>query len=191
MSVTKLAVRHKGQSMQSTYRECSSIQRKKKPEQKKIILNPALHHEKDLFISFMTEKNCKLQYSHCQDRLNLRHIGIQCHFSHFTYPKTLKDDNKLLHICLFVQTDYRQLKKRTGQIEERESQETMTRLHLNSCSVFFRRKHMDIQVQDTSGFNQAFLWKSAIRGTVNICNCVSGCLLKNWGVNFFLGYNIW
>lgn len=77
-----------------------------------MILNLAFHHEKNLFIFLMTENNCKLQYSHCQDRLKLRHIGIPCNFFHFAYPKTLKENSKLLHICLFVQTDYRQLKKK-------------------------------------------------------------------------------
>lgn len=61
---------------------------------------------------------------------------------------------------------------------------------LNSCSVCFRRKCVDIQVQDTSGFNQAFLWKSAIRCTMNICSCGFGAdwrtgeLIFVWSITY-------
>lgn len=193
MSVTKLAIRHMGQSLQSAYRECSSIQRKIS-QRKRTILNLAFHHEKDLFISFMTENSCKLQCSHCQDRLKLRHIGIQCNFFHFTYSKTLKEDNGLLHICLFVQTDYRQLKKteQNRLKKERFGKQGPEQVAFipNSCSVCFRRKHVDVQVQDTSVFNQTFLWKSAIRCTMNICHCGfavdwrTGKLIFFWGITY-------
>lgn len=89
----------------------------------------SLHHEKDLLISLWvrTIANCNI-LTVSQGRLKLRHIGIQCHFFHFTYPKTLKEDNKRFHIYPFAQTDYKQLKKNNpGQTEGRELQDKMTR----------------------------------------------------------------
>lgn len=109
MSVTKLAVRRRVQNTQSICRECSSIRKKARTKIWFSICHSIMRQICSSLLWVRTTANCSI-LTVSQGRLKLRHIGIQCHFFHFTYPKTPEEDNKGLHIYPFVQTDYKQLK---------------------------------------------------------------------------------
>lgn len=189
MSVTKLAVRRRVQNTQSICRECSSTRKKARTKIWFSICHSIMRQICSSLLWVRTTANCSI-LTVSQGRLKVRHIGIQCHFSHFTYPKTPKEDNKGLHIYPFVQTDYKQLKKpQQDRLKEeifRIQWPEQVEFILNSCSVCFRRKPLEVQVRDTSGPNQAFLWKSAIRCSMSICNCVLCCWFKGWRIKFAL-----
>lgn len=190
MSVTKLAVRHRGQNIQSICRECSSIWRKKARAKIWFSVRHSIMRKicsPLLWVRMIA--NCNI-LTVSQGRLKLRHIGINDISSTLPIQRSRRKIARGFTSILFSKQITGSQKKNQDRLKEesfRIQWPEQVEFILNSCSVCFRRKPLEVQVQDTSGPNPAFLWKSAIRCSINICNCVLCCWFKSWGVKFWLG----